>query len=761
MTMSQHLSGQIRQSALLQKCIEVIESFDSKKTTVDAHVEDTPLLKDKSLGEIEHKFIHQVFYGCTRYLKFLKLFVTSFLYKHPTTARREDQTLYTILSYLLFFRLEEMGVQEFRKFFECGLGTPPALLALLQYIMNEEDLNKWVKMEWCKLYDIRYVEEDIIGKLHSFRAEVQPLWDHIELKATGALSSAEAAQQAQEKKEKMKVFTEPMPFNLTQPKPRLIPEPPTISRTIKANEVPDHGPHLAKVVEEKEQRRDKHREDTKAKYPTTLHFEFHTHKRSGGEAEKQRIQDEVDAERYKECTYQPAFETRKLNMQADAEVRQNTASILREDALVKKKQAKEYHVLKQFEEDLRDASTFHEWQSNMRERDQLEKELNVAQRKVEMQMARDEAIAASENLRIKNRILAEHQKEEVKQALATQEHEQHQVLQKRQQLVHDIIEERERPREAEAVLMKSRMVRAEDMRKEKEMDMERKKREDAYEMERKKDLIRQIRAIERVSVLKAQLFDPSEPPRKGFMEEMSLAELRERLKMLQSAKEKELEDKRELNLQNKDFKQGQLLEKADNLSKIRSQARSEANDRAEKVALKKLQEEEQRERIREQCIIEASEKIKKKKNMKREEEARLRRELKEISIKRQFLQANAEMVESKAHGEQQKGLEREAKERQNNTLLEQKKKNDIKSKEHIIRRENKAVRESDFKTMCREVDTRLEQAKADDKALKAEIRSGTLTARTLQKSARDKLAADIGWSANKYSSHKSGLQTAR
>merc|ERR1719453_379804 len=199
---------------------------------------------------------------------------------------------------------------------------------------------------------------------------------------------------------------------------------------------------------------------------------------------------------------------------------------------------------------------------------------------------------ASENLKAKNRIHAEHQKEEVAQALATQEHEQHQVLQRKQQLVHDVIEERERPREAEEILLNTNIRRAEEMRKDKEMDMERKKREDAYEMERKKDLIRQIRAIERVSVLKAQLFDPSEPPRKGFMEEMSLAELRERLKMLQAANEKELEDKREKNLDRKDMKQSDLLEKAENLSKVRNQARTEAQQRAERIMAKKQEEEE-------------------------------------------------------------------------------------------------------------------------------------------------------------------------
>lgn len=276
----------------------------------------------------------------------------------------------------------------------------------------------------------------------------------------------------------------------------------------------------------------------------------------------------------------------------------------------------------------------------------------------------------------------------------------------------------------------------------------------------KKDLIRQIRAIERVSVLKAQLFDPSEPPQKGFMEEMSLAELRERLKMLQAQNEKQLQDKRELNLHKKDTKQGQLLEKAQNLSKVRDIARQEATDRAEKEAAKKQEEEAQRERIREQCILEASEKIANKKKQKREEEARLRRELKEISIKRQFLQANAEMVEMKAHGEQQKGLDREAKDRQNNLLMEQKKKNDIKAKEKTIRGENRDARLSELKTIRRDVDARLTQAKADDALLKADIRSGNISARTFQKNTENKLTADIGHSASKYSSHR-GLATAR
>ena len=71
---------------------------------------------DHNLGKFSvdiEKITAQVFYGCTRYQKFLRLFVNSFLYKNPSMAQRSDQTLYMILGYLLFFRLTELGMQEY------------------------------------------------------------------------------------------------------------------------------------------------------------------------------------------------------------------------------------------------------------------------------------------------------------------------------------------------------------------------------------------------------------------------------------------------------------------------------------------------------------------------------------------------------------------------------------------------------------------------------------------------------------------------
>merc|ERR1712190_639784 len=107
------------------------------------------------------------------------------------------------------------------------------------------------------------------------------------------------------------------------------------------------------------------------------------------------------------------------------------------------------------------------------------------------------------------------------------------------------------------------------------MEADRKRREDEHEMERKRDLIRQIRALEKVPGERFKMFDPAEPPCQGLLEEMSLAELRERLINEQAKQAKELEDKRERQLEKKVEKQNELAEKAALLAKIREQAREQ------------------------------------------------------------------------------------------------------------------------------------------------------------------------------------------
>ena len=39
------------------------------------------------------------------------------------------------------------------------------LPAATRFASSKKDLEDWVKMEWCKVYDIEYIERDIIGTI--------------------------------------------------------------------------------------------------------------------------------------------------------------------------------------------------------------------------------------------------------------------------------------------------------------------------------------------------------------------------------------------------------------------------------------------------------------------------------------------------------------------------------------------------------------------------------------------------------------------
>lgn len=89
-----------------------------------------------------------------------------------------------------------------------------------------------------------------------------------------------------------------------------------------------------------------------------------------------KIREEVERERY-EKLMQTAPEKRpslgnvdlvrdKLNKYSNAHVKLNAAAILREDAVYKRKQEEEAKLLKAYEQDLRDASQFKEWQEEMK-----------------------------------------------------------------------------------------------------------------------------------------------------------------------------------------------------------------------------------------------------------------------------------------------------------------------------------------------------------------------------------------------------------
>ncbi|CAD7959559.1 unnamed protein product [Amoebophrya sp. A120] len=739
--------------------IKLIEAFDPKKTTVDAHFDDK-LGKNTRMSAARKKFTQQIFYCCIRYQKFLKLFVNAFLYKNPASAPRSDQTLYMILGCLFFFRYDELGPHELGKIIlKSELSTPPALNALMDFIFTEEDLNNWVKVEWCKVYDMKYLEDEIIGKMQRVKPQLQLYLDQLKIIALGAGAAAAATssggnEQAGGSSSSTAMIagsggktTKIQPFNLTKPKPRLVPQPEVISRVLESKPPPKtiYATNLEKVQAEKDERSVKVKEETFAKYNAEKdEFVFETAKRPAADDDsKARYVRDVEDVKYQECTFQPEIgkplKDGHFKLEQIAEVKPNASSILREDVLVKKKQENEYNILMDYERGLRDSSGYYLWQYNQRVQDDIEEKCRVEQRKIEMQMAAEAAKEAMELQFQKNVLNAEQvklqkavqEKRKTREAIAEEE--------KKRGLCREVYDMRGRPRVQLDLVDEARKENAEEIRKAKAKMFEIKKADMEQEMEERKDLIRQIRAIVRVSTVTAEPYDPSEPPRHGILDEMSLAELHERYRIEKAVQERKRLEKRFFILDEKADKKKNLEAKAKNLDNIRAIARKEAAERHAKLKKEKMEQEEVQRKISEECSKEAARREAKKQEAKRKERNRVAKELKELNVRRQYLAHTAsEQAEAKAALEQSSGkvkltlLEK-------NLLEEQKANRRVRKEEKKIIKADRKNEAQEWQEMLDGVNVRLEASRKDDALLREEYRLERRDAHAYQRKVEAKL----------------------
>lgn len=96
------------------------------------------------------------------------------------------------------------------------------------------------------------------------------------------------------------------------------------------------------------------------------------------------------------------------------------------------------------------------------------------------------------------------------------------------------------------------------------------------EMEERAELLRQIRALEKVPKAKMpKIVDPSESSGVGYLSEMSLTELRTKLSILKEEEEISLAQKREEIRKFKLREQEELNERAQFVLKFREQAKEE------------------------------------------------------------------------------------------------------------------------------------------------------------------------------------------
>lgn len=549
---------------LLAECVTLWKTFDSRKQTIGAHLEKaTPAAA-------------QIVEGVFRHRRVLKIFVAALMAKFASSTLREDRVHYLILAYTVFFAKPGDAAALKSWLSAAGKDRVPGALSLIQLaladvVVSDGDeerrsiLSDWVLSDWEKIIDRGYIQDKILGPMRRNRDDYMQLLQHYTQQATIQANTHEDGFVVK----KTAVVTVPVPFNFSAPRP--VP--------IKIEDIPEPPARKMKITEKL---------PPKLTAPATVlePFALATDSRAADKTEERAIFfQEVKNLEMRECTFAPKLSHSSRDLLKNAReadsVRHTVTSVLRQHAKLTEKQRKEFESLSRFFLDLRDSSEFDAWRAEMDRQDAIDEVRRIAKRKEHAKIARVSAMAASAKAVHQNRRRAVTLKSELETAaveskLAIAEEEAHQAL-ANAELKKELIQARIA---AEKKLSALRLQDAEEIRKQRKEDEELTKAKELAELELQRDLILQIRAFEKVSVNRIKPFDPSEPTSHGLLDEMSLAELQERLVSLQAEREVKLDRKHNQLMEAKFSANSALVQKIEEIARVRSLAVEENKQRA-------------------------------------------------------------------------------------------------------------------------------------------------------------------------------------
>ena len=575
---------------------------------------------------------------------------------------------------------------------------------LFTYLFDEDVLKNKLREKWIKLYDFNFVDKDIIGGLLTTKKNISDLLTFMYNKATASNLPVDEKEKEKEtslnpptiapsttlkttkleetKDEKYtkettkpktgKKVTIPVPFNLSENKPRVLQEPMAISNQIKIKPLPLANYKKTSLKEIEEKRKEQLqiiKENIIEKNKKVKPFDLRTDKRpTNTEKVREEVENKIKA------TLQ--FDNKYMNpikdfSKCDADVRYNEAAIIREEYLIDKKNKEEEAALNKILVEKKDSKEFERWQSEMKIKDDIIKMQEIEKRKLELELNREVASTYMQRRIQKNQLkAAEHKKQELINMKKKAEEKAEDIKQKKE-VIKEIHKEQENVSKQKAQKKKENQELYKNRKKEyNELNLIAQE-EKKILLERRDDLIRQIRELEKLPIRRTTGFDPTETPGYGLLEEMSLVELRERLALQKRMHLDEIKSKKEENKLRMQERADELVNKAQIIQENRDRLRNmkEVERKAKKDAI--IAEKARIKAQREKSLFEVKQKIENKKQKLKKEDEIFQKKIREIKLQRQFLQLGRDAVEFKQFKQIEDGVERKINDRQNQDLIDQ------------------------------------------------------------------------------------------
>ncbi|PAA76086.1 hypothetical protein BOX15_Mlig017297g1 [Macrostomum lignano] len=555
---------------LLQHSQEILDSFRSADMAVDAHANqyfDGVLPRDDPVRVT----IVEIFAGCIRYEKALDTVITAFYNVEGRVVKRSEQNLYRVFAYLIVFRMEELGIPNLKKLI--ATLERKRIYRFLSFLLNRKHLYTWMLDEWAKLYDRVYVENEIISPLEEFLPQLEEILERLRVQIEEGLKS---------KKELIKP-TEPQPFTLTEPKPRSVPMPEELPTLAPSRPVPSSTYERPQESADLAERRRKNREVAEQRLAEATRQRPRCADPGKSEKCERKIR-EIRAEQERAL----AFDAPKSNPMpkerqgaGQAAVKLNAAAIMREWARYREAEKREAERLGALEAGAFDKSAFEAWQQAQKEADLQSQLAELERRRLEGQLSYEEAVIARRRLAESNRAVVEKEREaaaERQEELAAMRAAEEEQLKQR---MAEIMAGHAKARQAVRDAQKAKALSRAEQQQETEELLKQAYEEAAAELRRKMELIAEIRAIEATQAPREKRLDLTEIAGFGFLSEMSIAELRERLSLAKQRQTQEVEEKRDQILEEKQAKDEKLLHTMELIGRHRAERSRAAAARQE------------------------------------------------------------------------------------------------------------------------------------------------------------------------------------
>ena len=478
------------------------------------------------------------------------------------------------------------------------------MLPFLSYVFDPSNLDDHCRDEWLKQYDAPFVD-NAISRVEAWRDDADAFLAILERRVEDAATAAAGASGSpgrpirevrldgsdptsdKGKGPKLNGVTVPEPFALHpgRPKPKPPPEPIVRARKPKPAPTKRTGPTAEQIALAKTFAAN--REATMAKYADPkLAFRLRAVERP---TNLEHVREVMAAERAAEEVASPRIRAAPMPEYPPApEVRLTAAAILREDAVYQRRRAEEAAALEAFEMNLRDSSAYDRWRAEGRAKDEENRTRRAEETKREMEAAFEAASRAREESRVAKaeKVAAAREESAAMRRRADEDKARDERLRKASR--DRVAEERLRAERAAEALLESRKKAAERRAAEKAETALRLAEERAADRRRKAELVRQIRAVEAVRKsapgAAARAADTSLAGGLMLLEDMSVAELRERLVIVKRRAKEEEESRRRDIVARREERRVALREKLADVRAVRGVAAEQGSRRREATA---------------------------------------------------------------------------------------------------------------------------------------------------------------------------------